>query len=137
MAVNIASDCPVQASLLVFCLYGFSLLKAVLELLLEMGLELTGTPEMNIRTKDADEAAFFWVQDNMRLSGTEVKAGYRKNVLMFVFETDMTDEEFEELRNNYMNGRTRVEPKAYAAKRAEVKNLIRENIFRENNASWS
>ena len=84
---------------------------------------------MDIRTKDADEAAFFWVQDCMELSGTELKYGYRKKVLWFVFRTTLSESELEDLRNNYMNGKTLVEPKAYAAKRAEVKNLIRENIF--------
>ena len=28
---------------------------------------------MEIRTKDADEAAFFWVQDNIEFKGTELK----------------------------------------------------------------
>lgn len=86
---------------------------------------------MRIMTKDADEAAFFWVQDRIEFAGTELKLGYRKKVLLFVFETSMTEDEFEGLKNDYMNGRTLVEPKAYAAKRAEVKNLIRENVFRD------
>lgn len=84
---------------------------------------------MEIRTKDADEAAFFWVQNNIEFTNVELKYGYRKRVLWFVFTTSMGEQEFEDLRNNYMNGKTLVEPKAYAAKRAEVKNLIRENIF--------
>lgn len=86
---------------------------------------------MEIRTKDADEAAFFWVQDRIEFAGTELKYGYRKKVLLFVFSTEMSEREFEDLKNNYMNGRTLVEPKAYAAKRAEVKNLIRENVFHD------
>lgn len=84
---------------------------------------------MEIRTKDADEAAFFWVQDGIEFVGTDIYRGYRKKVLWFLFETQMEKNEFEEFRNDYMNGKTLVEPKAYAAKRAEVKNLIRENIF--------
>ena len=86
---------------------------------------------MEIRTKDADEAAFFWVQDNIEFKGTELKYGYRKKVLLFVFGTAMSEQEFEDLKNNYMNCRTLVVPKAYASKRAEVKNLIRENVFRD------
>ena len=88
-----------------------------------------GISDMEIRTKDADEAAFLWVQDRIELMKTELKYGYRKKVLWFVFETSLSEQEFENLRNDYMNGKTLVEPKAYAAKRAEVKNLIRENIF--------
>ena len=44
---------------------------------------------MEIKTKDADEAAFFWVQDNIEFKGTELKYGYRKKVLLFVFGTAM------------------------------------------------
>lgn len=84
---------------------------------------------MEIRTKDADEAAFLWVQDGFELAGTELKYGYRKKVLWFVFESSIGEEELATLMNDYMNGKTLVEPKAYAARRAEVKNLIRENIF--------
>ena len=86
---------------------------------------------MEIRTKDADEAAFLWVQGNIEFAGTELRHGYRRKVLMFLFETGMSEKEFDDLRNDYMNGKTLVEPKAYAAKRAEVKNLIRENVFRD------
>lgn len=84
---------------------------------------------MEIRTKDADEAAFFWVHEKIELSSTELKYGYKKKVLWFVFNSTLSEGEFNDLRNNYLNGKTLVEPKAYAAKRAEVKNLIRENIF--------
>lgn len=84
---------------------------------------------MEIRTKDADEAAFFWVQEKIELSRIELKYGYKKKVLWFVFDSTLSEGEFEDLRNSYLNGKTLVEPKAYAAKRAEVKNLIRENIF--------
>lgn len=86
---------------------------------------------MNIVTKDADEAAFYWVQKGIEFKGTELRHGYRKKVLMFLFETAMTEQEFEDFRNDYLNGKTLVEPKAYAAKRAEVKNLIRDNVFRD------
>ena len=84
---------------------------------------------MEIATKDADEAAFFWVQEGFGLVRTELKYGYRKKVLWFVFKTELDEKALESLRNDYMNGKTVVEPKAYAAKRAEVKNLIRENVF--------
>ena len=60
---------------------------------------------MRIVTKDADEAAFFWVQPRIEFTGTELKYGYRKKVLLFVFETDMDEQEFEHLKNEYMNGK--------------------------------
>lgn len=82
-----------------------------------------------IKTKDADEAAFFWTQKGVQLSGTQCKYGYSKKILWFIFDADMTQEEFDVLHNDYRNGKTLVEPKTYASKRSEVKNLIRENIF--------
>lgn len=84
---------------------------------------------IQIRTKDADEAAFFWIQPGVQLLDTECKSGYSKKILWFVFSSDMTEEQFETLKNNYRNGKTLVEPKLFASKRAEVKNLIRQNIF--------
>lgn len=84
---------------------------------------------IEIKTKDADEAAFFWVQDKIELRTVEVINGYKKKILWFIFDADISDEEFETLKTDYRNGKTLVEPKQYSIKRAEVKNLIRENIF--------
>ena len=84
---------------------------------------------IEIKTKDADQAAFFWIQSGVQLLKTECKLGYSKKILWFVFQAEMTQEEYETLRNNYRNGKTLVEPKMYASKRSEIKNLIRENIF--------
>ena len=42
----------------------------------------------------------------------------------------MTEEQLETLRTDYWNGATKVEPRAYAQKRAEIKNIIKENIFK-------
>jgi len=82
-----------------------------------------------IRTKDADEAAFIWSQDGFDLDRTEVEQGYRKSVIFFVFNTDKTTEEINELISDYKNGKTLVEPKRYAWRRAEVKGIIREKLF--------
>ena len=84
---------------------------------------------IQIRTKDADQAAFFWIQPNVQLANTQLKYGYSKKILWFIFDAEMTEEEFQVLRNNYRNGKTLVQPKLYASKRSQVKNLIRENIF--------
>lgn len=84
---------------------------------------------IEIKTKDADEAAFFWIQPGVQLVNTECKYGYSKKILWFIFESNMTQEELNTLRNDYRNGKTLVQPKLYASKRSQVKNLIRENIF--------
>lgn len=84
---------------------------------------------IQIRTKDADEAAFYWVQNNMQLNRVESTEGYKRKILWFIFNYQGTEQDFEQLRYNYRNGKTMVQPKSFATKRAQVKNLIRENIF--------
>ena len=86
--------------------------------------------KMEFRTKDAEEATFYWMQDGIRFTTTDLKRKRWKNVIWFVFETDMTEEQLEALRTDYWNGATKVEPRAYAQKRAEIKNIIKENIFK-------
>jgi hypothetical protein len=46
---------------------------------------------IEIRTKDADEAAFYWAQDNVFFAKTECKEGYSKKILWFIFESNMTE----------------------------------------------
>ena len=85
---------------------------------------------MEFRTKDAEEATFYWMQDGIRFTTTDLKRKRWKNVIWFVFETDMDEAQLEALRTDYWNGATKVEPRAYAQKRAEIKNIIKENIFK-------
>lgn len=84
---------------------------------------------IEIKTKDADEAAFFWTQTDFELSDTEIVDGFRKKVLWFVFTSTLTEEQINALKNDYRNGKTLVEPKQYANKRAEIKGIIREKLF--------
>ena len=84
---------------------------------------------IQIKTKDADEAAFFWTQPLVEFQNCEIRSDYNRKALWFVFDVQMSDEEFQKLRNDFRNGKTLVEPKAFIAKRNEVKNLIRENIY--------
>lgn len=84
---------------------------------------------IEIRTKDADEAAFYWVQPSVELNRVETTDGYKKKTLWFIFDANMSEDELNKLRTDYRNGKCLVEPKSYAGRRLEVKNLIRENIF--------
>lgn len=84
---------------------------------------------IQIRTKDADEATFYWVQPDMTLNRVETSQGYKRKILWFVFNYEKTEQDFQQLRFNYRNGKTLVQPKAFSQKRAQIKNLIRENIF--------
>lgn len=84
---------------------------------------------MQIKTKDADEAAFLWTLDNFDLKNIEKVDGYRKKVIYFIFETKIDKIEVDNILHDYQNGKTLVEPKKYAWKRAEIKEIIKENIF--------
>ncbi len=84
---------------------------------------------IQIKTKDADEAAFFWMQNGVEFQSCEVRTDYNRKSLWFIFNVEMSNDDFQQLRNDFRNGKTLVEPKAFIAKRNEVKNLIRENIY--------
>ena len=60
---------------------------------------------MQIRTKDADEAAFFWIQKGVEFQSCEVRTDYNRKSLWFVFNMDMTEMEFQQLRNDFRNGK--------------------------------
>ena len=82
-----------------------------------------------IKTKDADEAAFLWTLEEFDFKNIEKIDGYRKKVIYFVFETNKTQQEVSSIINDYQNGKMLVEPKKYAWKRAEIKQIIKENIY--------
>lgn len=84
---------------------------------------------IEIRTKDVDEAAFFWLQNGAELSNVDVKYGFRRKVVWLVFKMPLTEEEFNRLLNDYRNGKTLVEPKAYAEKRGDVSGIIKTKIL--------
>ena len=85
-----------------------------------------------IMTKDADEAAFRWVQEGAELVQIMTKNGYRKKVVWFGFTLPISEEQYNVLMSDYQNGKTLVEPKAFMARRCEVKNIIKQRVFRAN-----
>ena len=84
---------------------------------------------MQIKTKDADEAAFIWTLDGFNFDKIEKVDGFRKKIINFIFSTDFSEDKVNSILNDYRNGKTLVEPKKYAWKRAEIKEIIKENIF--------
>lgn len=85
---------------------------------------------MEFKTKDADEAAFYWSQKRIKFISTEIQRRRWKNSIWFVFDVDMGEDEFAALQTEYWNGNTLVEPREYARLRTEIKNIIKENIFK-------
>ena len=82
------------------------------------------------KTKDLEEAAFFWVQEKAELSKIETVERINKKTVWFVFCFDMLENDFNDLKLNYMNGKTLVEPRKYARARADLKSFIREKTIR-------
>ena len=85
-----------------------------------------------IMTKDAEEAAFIWMQPGVELAGTEIRNGLHRLIVWFKFSLPMTKEEYDALMNDYCNGKTLVDPKAYSAKRLEIKHIIKQALFSMN-----
>lgn len=80
-----------------------------------------------LRTKDADEAAFFWTQEeNFELCKVDTTDHFGRTMVWFCFSSGLSKEEVNRVRNDYRNGKCLVEPKKYSYRRAELRNIIRE-----------
>lgn len=88
-----------------------------------------------IITKDAEEAAFIWTQPGAEMIGTEVRNGLHRLIVWFKFALPMTEEEYEALMNYYRNGKALVDPRAYSARRLEIKHLIKSNVFSDGGST--
>jgi len=83
-------------------------------------------------TKDADEAAYLWLQNICSLDRVEKDEGFRKPIIFFVFLYSCEEEIFHQLIDSFRNGNSLVEPKSFAWKRSEIRRIIHENLFDSN-----
>lgn len=82
-----------------------------------------------IKTKDAEEAAFYWTQeDHFELDHVEITEHFNRNITWFVFGTDLSHDDLDQLKHDYLNGKCLVEPRKYSYRRSEIKSIIRENL---------
>ena len=80
-----------------------------------------------VRTKDVEEAAFYWtLEEKFELDQIETVEHFGRNIVWFIFGTQLTRNELKQLKNDYLNGRCLVEPRKYSYRRSEVKSIIRE-----------
>ncbi len=78
-----------------------------------------------ISTKDSEEAAFLWtLDDRFTMIGTDITRNFGRAIVWFKFATELTEEAVAGLRADYAAGRMLVEPRKYAYRRAEVRNII-------------
>ena len=87
-----------------------------------------------IKTKDMEEAAFLWTdEDRFQLVNLETSRMYNRVVVWFCFSSPLPEEEINALRNDYRMGKCLVEPRKYSSKRLQVKNIVREKCHPEEN----
>lgn len=80
-----------------------------------------------VKTKDAEEAAFYWtLDDRFELTRIETTEHFGRNMVWFCFTSSLTRPELDRLRSDYLNGKCLVDPRKYSYRRAEVKSIIRE-----------
>ena len=81
-----------------------------------------------IRTKDMEEAAFLWTdEDRFGLVNIETTRGYgNRTVVWFCFSTQLPEDTVTQLRNDYRMGKCLVEPRKYSSRRLQVKNIVRD-----------
>ncbi len=80
-----------------------------------------------IKTKDTEEASFYWTLDGQfELDHVETTDHFGRIIVWFVFKTNLRQAELEKLKNDYLNGKCLVEPRKFSYRRSEVKSIIRE-----------
>jgi hypothetical protein len=80
-----------------------------------------------VRSKDIDECSFIWV-NGFRLIGNETEPRNGKIVVYFLFEKEMTEEEYQKLMDDFDNCTSIVEPKAFSRRQQDLKNIVYKKI---------
>lgn len=77
-----------------------------------------------ITLKDVNVSAYLLLS-GLSYEGSEERSGDDGRVLThFTLSSDKSSEEVEELRNDYMNGLARVDPKMYAIRQDDLRKII-------------
>lgn len=81
---------------------------------------------MVLSTKDTDEAAFLWCQNSIAFDKVECKhrEGGSGFTVFFIFNSDISEHDVSELRKSYYNCQAKVEPKQFAAKQLDIRNIL-------------
>jgi len=80
-----------------------------------------------VRSKDIDECAFIWV-NGFKLTANETEPRNGKTVVYFLFEKEITDEEYQNLMDNFDNCISSVEPKSFSRRQQDLKNIVYKKI---------
>ena len=82
------------------------------------------------KTKDSDLACYLLTQDDkFRMTGVETTQGERdQTIVWFLFEPLIPQDAVGELLRDYRNGVCLVEPRKYAYRRRQIKNIIHKHL---------
>jgi hypothetical protein len=88
------------------------------------------------RTKDLNQAAFIWCQPGTEL--LKVETTRDKNLIVyFLFGLEISEEGLTQLKFDYANGKTRVEPKMYVEKQNALRDLLHSSLGSHKRAGGS
>ena len=79
---------------------------------------------ITFRTKDLNQAAFLWCQENTKLAKIQCEGEKTNFTVFFVFTLMMADQEFVQLQIKHANGDTLVEPKKFCDKQSTLRDLM-------------
>ena len=100
---------------------------------LKSGVEDVNTeaPRSRLRTKDINEAAFLWSQEGAVFLRADGEAG-KGTTVFFVVELPLSEVKLTSLMFAYYNSQCKVEPKEFAAKQMELRNILHSSFARYN-----
>lgn len=78
----------------------------------------------NFSTHDTLEASFLWCQEGVSYTGVSVTRERKRLTVTFHFLIDEEKVDIDELRRNYYNGKSSVEPKSFVNKMNDVKSIL-------------
>lgn len=79
--------------------------------------------ESTYKTKDLNQAAFIWCQPEAVLISLSSKSE-KSTIVHFVFKLPISESNLTKLIFDYVNGKTRVEPKTFVGKQNNLRDLL-------------
>lgn len=89
---------------------------------------------VRIETKDIEEAAFLWTNKEVEFEKVETKQRNGSGItVFFVFKCEREPSEVDLLRRSFYNRKALVEPKAFAEKQIDVRNILHDALRQKGN----
>lgn len=83
---------------------------------------------VEFRTRDLNQAAFFWLQDGAVIINLEGVEG--QSTIYFRFKLPISKEQLTQLQLDYSNGRATVDPLAFAERQNRLKDMLSSTLGR-------